>query len=715
MSYATTATLTQFPDRTLDRGQGQALRADGLREPDATHDRLMRWFEEAERASTDARDMAEKCRDYVDGAQMTSDELKILRDRGQPDITINYCRRKISMLEGLERKARTDPKAFPRTPSEEERADAATQALRYIADENDFQIARSHVYENMLIEGYGGVEIGLEDDGAGGADITITQIGWERLFHDPHSRAADFSDARYLGIVIWMDRDMLEEMYPDAGDAIENSFSGDFGTYDDRPDTIVWTDNRRERTRIVQIHWRERAQWWTATFSQGGFLTAAQPSRFKDRHGKSACSLILQSAYIDRENRRYGMVRDLIPLQDEINKRRSKALHLLSVHQVVTEQGAVKDADAARREMAKPDGFVEVNPGMRFEIMPGGDLAAGQFQLLQHATQEMNLSGPNAAMSGTDPREQSGRAILAQQAGGAVQNEPLADSLRWWARRVYEMSWMACREYWRAGKWVRVTDSLNETRWVGINHRVTVQEELAEMPEDERAMVMQQMQLQPNDPRLMMPTGRIVNDITDLDADITIEEGVDIPAMQAENFQTLVQLAGMQPGLIPGDVLIAASSLRNKDDLLERMKQHQAQQQQQRAQAEPMMRANAEAEVAQKQGQAAANFALAKERHVNAAKSVHDVRAQYEAPPYGQSYMAPDAPSAPGTAGGEPPMAPAMAAAHQLATLRGLHAKAAGDEARANDLLHSAVGRLSKVAVEHHQMTHPPKPAGASK
>ena len=36
----------------------------------------------------------------------------------------------------MERKARTDPKAFARTPAEEDRADAATQCLRYIADDN---------------------------------------------------------------------------------------------------------------------------------------------------------------------------------------------------------------------------------------------------------------------------------------------------------------------------------------------------------------------------------------------------------------------------------------------------------------------------------------------------------------------------------------------------------------------------------------------------
>ena len=118
---------------------------------------------------------------------------------------------------------------------------------------------------------------------------------------------------------------------------------------------------------------------------------------------------------------------------------------------------------------------------------------------------------------------------------------------------------MAAREFWSGGKWVRVTDDLNETSWVGINRPVRLMDKLADMPEQHRAMVMQQMQLQPGDPRLQQVIG-IENDISDLDVDITIEEGIDIPSLQAEEFQSLVQLASVQPGLIPGDVLIAASA-----------------------------------------------------------------------------------------------------------------------------------------------------------
>jgi hypothetical protein len=688
MSSSLTVTTSRRNDWPTAVAQYNGNATDFPRDADEQHARLIRWFEEAERSTQDSRVASENYRAYVNGEQWTPAELDVLNARGQPPITFNYCRRKHDLLCGLERKARTDPKAFPRTPAEDERADAATQCLRYIADDNDFQPLRSQVFSEMLVEGFGGLEVGIEDDGQGGANVTLAQVPWDRIWYDPHSRQDDFLDARYIGIVIWMDRDQLEDTYPDAGDVVEDSFAfstNDATQYADRPNYMVWTDSSRTRVRVAQCHWSERGTWWSATFTRAGYLAEPQKSMFKDRHGKSACPLILQSGYTDLDNTRYGMIRDLISPQDMINKAYSKALHQMSVHQVIAEQGAVVDVDKARREVARPDGYVEIMPGLKFEVQDGANNATGQMALLAHATQEMQLSGPNAAMSGTDPRELSGRAILAQQAGGAVQNEPLADSLRMWARRVYEMCWQAAREYWTSGKWVRVTDSLQDTRWVGINRQVTLQDELAAMPEQQRAMVMQRMQppLQPGDPRLEQVI-RVENDITDLDVDITIAEGQDVPTMQAENFQTLVQLAGMQPGLIPGDVLIAASSLRDKDDLLQRMKAHMAQQAQVQQAAGQAAQQKAQAETTETQSKAAANMALAKERQVNAARGVHDIHADFNADPYGQPNVAPDNP--PGV-GPQPPtidqMTPDVALAHQMADLAKKHADIAKTHADA--------------------------------
>jgi hypothetical protein len=208
---------------------------------------------------------------------------------------------------------------------------------------------------------------------------------------------------------------------------------------------------------------------------------------------------------------------------------------------------------------------------------------------------------------------------------------------------------------------------LQETRWVGINRPITLMDELANMPDQQRAQVMQQMQLVPDDPRLQQVI-RIDNDITDLDVDITIQEGQDIPTLQAETFQTLVQLASMQPGLIPGDVLIAASSLRNKDQLLARMKDHMQQQQQAQQQQGQVAQQMASAKVQDTQARAAASQALAQERMHNVVHGAHDMLMDLNQPPDGQQQGAGPQPPSPEQ------MQPDVALAHHIADLAQKHA-----------------------------------------
>lgn len=556
------------------------VEVDVVEAPDAW--RLCRWFEEAEQMTQEARELAERDRDYYNGQQWTERELATLRKRGQPALTINYIKRKVEYLRGFERRLRSDPKAFPRNPDDDQLSEAATDALRFVADRNDFDVIRSDVYEDMLVEGTGGVDVTVEN-GVDGPEIILTRVPWDRIFADPYSRQKDFSDARYLGIVIWMDRDEAMETFPGYEDVIETTLgTGSFSsTYEDRPKFSTWSDNRRTRVRVIQIQFKYKGVWMIATVTKGGYLSEPIPSPYVDREGQPTCSLKLRSAYMDRENNRYGAMRDLISLQDEVNKRRSKALHLLNVRQTFGNQQAIADVDKARRELAKPDGHVEIQNagvfGQDFGILPTGDMAQAQMALLQHATGEMQASGPNAAMAGKDPRIQSGRAIQAQQAGGQVEQEPLIDDLRQWSKQVYEAMWLRVRQFWTAEKWIRVTDDEKNAKWVGLNQPVTLGQALGELPPEEAAAYAQQMQLQPNDPRLNEIV-RVDNDIAGLDVDITIEEGPDVANVQAEQFQMLAQLAPAmaQAGSpLPPELLIESSQLRNKDKLLEMLKQRQ--------------------------------------------------------------------------------------------------------------------------------------------
>lgn len=587
--------------------------------------KLRTWFENAEDGSAEARKQAETCRDYYDGDQLTDAERAVLRERGQPEMVANRIKPKINYLKGLEKKARMDPKAYPRNPGDEQGAQAATDSIRYVCDANVFDQISSRVWENMLIEGYGGADVVVEEGRDNEKNILVKLFRWDRLFFDPHSSEPDFSDAKFLGGVLWMDEDEVKANWPDADPAVitgayEYSSGGVSGeTYDDKPKGAVWSDYKRKRIRVVQEHWAEGSAWRLATFTAGGFLVPAADSPYLDDKGRPECSLILQSAYVDRDNNRYGAVKDMLGPQDEINKRRSKALHLLTMRQVVAEQGAVEDVDAARAELAKPDGYVEIAPQSKFEVVQTNDLAAGQFQLLQDAKSEIDAVGPSATMQGRGAASASGRSkAIDQQAGNIEVDGALLDQHRAWKHRVYRAIWNRVRQFWTEEKWIRVTEDERNVRFVGLNKPMTYGDMIEQMPPEQQQMAVQQFGIQPGDPRLQQPViGRdgqqmIMNNVGELDVDIVVDESPDVASLQIEQFQQLAQLMPVIVQAIPPlalpvtEMLIEASSLKNKDKLLEGLKALQQPQPQQQG-PDPAM-VEAQARIAAKQAETQANI-----------------------------------------------------------------------------------------------------------
>lgn len=543
--------------------------------------RLEGWFQAAEDATVDARAESERARDYVDGKQLTSEEVAELRRRGQPPVVINRVRRKIEWLKGLEIKQRTDPKAFPRTPQHQEDAESITDAIRYVCDKEDWDAKRSDVYDNFLVEGFGGAEVIHQQNAKGEVEVRINTYPWDRLFYDPHSRRNDFSDARYKGAVLWMDEEDFERDYPGEWEGISAQYGVNDDTYDDRPRDI-WFDQKRRRVRVILMWYRKDSQWHWCKFIKGAVLEEGE-SPYVDDSGESECPLIMVAAYVDRGNARYGLLRDMFDPQDEINKRRSKALHSINSRQTFGIKGAVDSVAALKRELAKPDGHVEINAealedaarvGMRpFEIIPTSDQAAGQFQLLQEAKSEIDLLGANSALEGEVGENTSGRAVLARQQGGMIEIAALNDRLHHFTREVYRQIWMRIKQFWKEEKWIRVTDDESNARFVGLNRPITLEEQLGQMDPQQAQMIAVNLGLRPGDPRLQMQVG-IQNNVSEIDVDIVLEEVPDRVTLEGEVFEALLKY-GPQ---IPPAVLIEADPTlpsKKKEKLLEMMQQQQ--------------------------------------------------------------------------------------------------------------------------------------------
>jgi hypothetical protein len=216
--------------------------------------------------------------------------------------------------------------------------------------------------------------------------------------------------------------------------------------------------------------------------------------------------------------------------------------------------------------------------------------------MLQEAKAEIDLLGPNAALSGKNENDSSGRAILAQQQGGMVEVALLMDRLRMLSLSVYRAIWARIKQYWTGQRWIRVTDDERDLQWVGLNQprtvadligaalkgdanaMRTVQQKLpqavpvlqAAMQGDQEAQFKLGVALQ--DPRSQAPV-HVDNPVAEMDVDIILDEGMDTPTVQAEQFETLTKIAPGIVNLPPPIVkmLVMASSLRDKDKILEEL------------------------------------------------------------------------------------------------------------------------------------------------
>lgn len=554
-------------------------------------EKLVRQFEEAQEQGRDARLDSERDRDYYDGYQLTEEEIATLNARGQPPIVFNRIKPKIDALLGFERRMRSDVKAFPRTPRHEQEADSITDAIRFVLDDQRYDMKRSDVAENLFIEGAGALTVTVRH-AKRGPEIVLNHVPWDRFYYDPYSRMRDFGDAKYMGVVVWMDADEAEEKFGEAARALvqetldNQDWSGE--TYDDRPKSVTWLDAKRKRVRVCQHYYRERGKWMHAIFCRGGYLMEPEPSPYLDDEGNPECCLLGVSAYIDRENNRYGVVRQMISPQDEINKRRSKALHYLNSRQVVAEEGAVPDVAAAKRELARPDGWVVKYPGMELTIGDPIQMASGEMQLLSEAKAEIDASGVHPALQG-DVQAPSGRAVEALQQAGLAEMAVLFDALRDWNWRVYRAVWNRIRQFWTAERWIRVTDDERNLRWVGLN-----------VPQVDEFGAQVGVQ----------------NDVAQLDVDIILYDAPDSVNIQSEQYQMLTEMWKAAPDRIPLEMVIQASTLRNKDQLLESIKKPEAP-----PEVQQMQQRGAEAEIAGKEAKAAKDAASAQEAQARAVQT----------------------------------------------------------------------------------------------
>lgn len=495
-------------------------------------------------------DEAKVARRYYHGAQWTAEQIKILKKRKQPIQTVNRIGRKIDGVVGLLERLRQDPKAFPRTPRHEDGAGLATACIRYVLDQQEWQMKSAEVARDGAIDGIGGIEIELvEGDTGTDKDIGFEIVEPDTFFYDPRSYRADFSDARYMGVSKWLDVDEAKELFQDKADEIDASIEDgtELTTSPDRENK--WFDSTRKSVRLVDCWYKHKGEWCYSIFT-GSTVLMEGKSYLHDEKGKTLCKYIMYSCNVDHDGDRYGFVRNMRSKQDSINFKEMKLNHILASRRLIMTNGAVSDVEKVRAEWARPDGVVIANPGGEIKADDQSFDFAGWDKLLSQDKAEIENFGPNPAVLGQGVEKQSGRAIQLLQQAGIAELGPYISAYRGWKIRVYRAIWNTIQRHWSAERWIRVTDDDNVAQFIQING-IGI------------------------DPTTGLPT--VINGIGSLDVDIIIDEGPDTINMMADTYDALLALA-QSGGNVPPAVLIELSpgiDSRTKKKVLEMIQQAQ--------------------------------------------------------------------------------------------------------------------------------------------
>lgn len=428
--------------------------------------------------------------DYYDGIQLSEEDLRVLNDRGQPPMIYNVLAMSMNWIFGSEKRGRTDDKILPRGKEDAKPAERKTKYMKYLGDVNRAAFHRSAAFEDCGKVGVGWLECGLQDEDDG-EPVFERSESWRNVIFDSAGSRITEDDHRYRFRSRWVDADVAIAMFkkiPGAVDKIERSVqeSTVLTGYDGRDGDVAMdqaeserdtatgrsmSEFKRRRVRLIQCEYRdpEDVKKLRGGPFNGQIFDEADP-RHKEQIDTGAAVLVektmmrMRLAIITpseiiydapsiyrhntfsltpiwcyrrgRDGMPYGFVRNLRPIQDGINKRASKALHILSSNKVVIEEGALSESqsmDDFQNEVARPDGIIVMGSGkldlVKFDIDRGMDQS--HMQLMTHDVGMIQqVGGVTDELMGRKTNAVSGVAVQARQEQGSMATSGPFDNLR---------------------------------------------------------------------------------------------------------------------------------------------------------------------------------------------------------------------------------------------------------------------------------------------
>lgn len=573
------------------------------------HTKLQEWYsQEMQRQAANRYQQALDC-DYYDGLQWTEEDAQKVLDRNQAPLVFNEIKPTIDWMIGTERRTRIDFKILGREKSDNDSANAKTQLLKYLDDTNKAAFNRSYAFSDAVRAGLGWIELGLRGDTTEEL-LYQRHESWRNMLYDSNDLTRDLSEARYVFRWKYLDDDIAEAYFPDRLDVIRQAVTDSFAINGQDDEDLFYLGARvtapgqdyagvsvgkyspidhsalawSTRSRVKMIECWYRMPVLKKKFSSGMFSGAVFDSKdprhvemlrsgasvFDKLEMEVRCAIFTAAGLVwegpspyrhgkfpfvpiwcyrrQRDNAPYGAIRQIRDPQDDLNKRHSKALWILSSNQVVMEEGAVDDIEDLRDEVARPDSIIVKNRNKELTITRDNNLAEEQLTLMDRdANHIRNVGGVTAENLGRQTNADSGKAIGLRQDQGSVVTAEIFDNLRYAVQLQGEIALSMIEQFYTMPKVVRVLGERGAAKYHDIN-------------------------------KVDPLTGEVLNDITANQADYVVSEQDFKSSLRQAMFESLFDIVGRLAQMNPEvalnllDLVVEMADLPGRDELVSRIR-----------------------------------------------------------------------------------------------------------------------------------------------
>lgn len=466
-------------------------------------------------------DAAERQRAFYRGDQWSEADLQKLREQGRPALTINQILPTINTMLGEQAANRADIRFKPRRNGDDDGARVLQKVAQAVMDENQYPWRESDVFADGLIEDRGYFDIRINFDRNIFGDIEITVLDPSHVIPDPDASTYDPKYWNEVFVTWWMSLDDIEANYgrEKASEVRANGLTDDYAaaedsdsyryrkTFSDSRDPVIVPEGLSEEhsvrsVRVVerQHRVRDRApvfitqygdirpvpEAWTGerarahAQAQGYYLTEQPRSRVRwtVTAGENVVLHDDWSPYEDltvvpffpyyRRGTPFGVVRNLISPQEQLNKLESQELHIINTTAnsgwIIPKNSLADGKTAAdvEKEGSKTGFVLEYNQGFDppQKIQPN-QVPTGVDRMSAKTEEAIrSISGIHQAMQGNASPEMSGRALSSQISRGQVQMQKPLDNLARTRHLLAERMLNLIQTYYTEERVVYITNDL---------------------------------------------------------------------------------------------------------------------------------------------------------------------------------------------------------------------------------------------------------------